>query len=169
MSDHTIEDGQIVGLKYTLSNDAGEDLGNSDQDGPLEYLHGAQHFIPGLEKALAGAKLGDELKVVVEAEEGFGPRNEEGVQKVDRSQFPPDLDLQVGMQFAVENEAKQLLPVWVVGVSEGEVTIDFNHPLAGQRLHFEITVASLREATEEEKNHGHPNAGGEGCGCGHEH
>lgn len=169
MSDHIIEDGQIVGLQYTLHNDKGDDLGNSAEDGPLEYLHGAQHFIPGLEKALTGAKLGDELEVVVQAEEGFGPRNEEGVQKVERKQFPEDLDLQVGMQFAVENEANQLMPVWVVGVDDDEVTIDFNHPLAGQELHFKVTVAALREATEEEKNHGHPHAGEDGCGCGHEH
>jgi FKBP-type peptidyl-prolyl cis-trans isomerase SlyD len=150
-----IAPGMIVSLQYTLKNDAGETLDQSDAE-PLEYLHGEENIVPGLERALSGRKVGDKLDVVVEPVDGYGERDPRGVQDVPREAFPADAPLEVGATFAVETPEGEPMQLWITKLEKDTVRCDANHPLAGERLHFAVEVVAIREATEEEKEHGHP-------------
>ncbi len=156
--------GKVVGFHYTLKNDAGETLDSSSEGEPMQYLHGASNIVPGLEQALLGKAVGDELAVVVQPGEGYGERDDQMVHQVARDQFPPEVEVEVGMQFGMHGPGGQPIPVWVTAMDEQSVTIDMNHPLAGERLNFQVTIMTLRDATAEEQEHGHPH--GEG---GHHH
>ena len=159
-----IQKGKVVSIDYILRDAGGKVLDSSDEGEPLLYLHGNDNIIPGLEKHLEGKQIGDSLSCVVPAAEGYGERNEELVLKVSKSEFGPDAEVTPGMQFeARSDEGTQI--VTVVKIEDDEVTIDTNHPLAGETLHFEIKVVDVRDATEEELEHGHVH-GNESCGCG---
>ena len=149
-----IGDKSVVTIHYTLTDDAGEVLDNSRDSDPMVYLHGASNIIPGLEKELTGKTTGATLKVTVSPEEGYGEHSSEAIQKVPRSAFEGVEDIQPGMQF--QTEGPQGVQVIIVAeVSENEVTIDANHPLAGKTLHFDVSVEAVRDATPEELDHGH--------------
>lgn len=160
----TVTDGQVVIIQYTLKNDQGETLDSSVGSDPLPYLHGAGNIVVGLENALSGKSVGDTVDVKVSPEEGYGLRDPASVQDVPRDSFPEDAQIEPGAQFMMHNDGGQAIPVWVVAVGSDTVTLDANHPLAGQALHFNVTIESTREPTEEEKTHGHPHglAGTEG-------
>jgi FKBP-type peptidyl-prolyl cis-trans isomerase SlyD len=149
-----IANGKVVTLFYRLTGEDGKVLDDSGEEG-MEYLHGADNIVPGLEKAITGHVVGDKLSVVVSPEEGYGKRVG-GPQKVPRDTFPDDLELEVGMQFLADGEDGEELPVWIVGVTTTEVEIDANHPLAGATLKFEVEIRAIRPATSEELAHGHP-------------
>lgn len=158
-------EGMIVGLYYTLKDDEGEVLDTNRKGGkPLSYLHGAQNIVPGLEKALEGKVKDDYIEVTVKPEDGYGERNDELLNKIERSALPPDADPQPGMQISGQNEQGQPVAGLIADVDDEHVTVDFNHPLAGHSLHFEVTIAGVREASDEEKQHGHAHGPG-----GHEH
>jgi len=152
----TIQDGVVVIMHYTLKNDQGETLDSSDGGDALPYLHGSNNIVPGLEKALTGKAVGDAVDVVVAPEEGYGVANPSMIQKVPREAFPPDAEVAPGAQFLMQGENGQPIPIWITDVTDDTVTIDANHPLAGQSLHFSIKIESLRAPTEEETAHGHP-------------
>ena len=145
----------VVSVHYTLTDDDGNIIDSSEDGTPLVYLHGAGNIIIGLEKALENKVAGDKLKVSVEPEEGYGVRNEELIQQVPRSYFENIDNLDVGMQFHAETEQGPV-PVTIVEINGDTITIDGNHALAGVRLHFDVTIDSVREANEEEISHGHP-------------
>lgn len=149
-----IADRCVAYFHYTLTNDAGEVLDSSNGREPLPYLHGKGNIVPGLEKALAGKKAGDKLDVVVAPEEGYGPHIDSLVQVVPKSAFQGVENLEPGMQFQAESN---MGPVSVVVTSvDGEnVTVDGNHPLAGETLHFSVEITQVRDATVEEVMHGH--------------
>ncbi len=151
-----VADGQVVIIHYTLKNEQGEVLDSSDGADALPYLHGGGNIVAGLENALSGKSVGDKVDVVVSPEEGYGLRNPDAVQQVPRDAFPPEAEVVVGAQFVMQGEGGQVIPVWVIGVEGDSVTLDANHPLAGQTLHFSVSIESTREPTEEEKAHGHP-------------
>lgn len=141
-------------IEYTLTNDEGDVIDSSVGGEPLAYLHGHHNIIPGLEKALAGKTVGDSLKVSIEPAEGYGEFNAEMVEVVPRNMFAGVDDIEVGMQF--QAQTGQGMQVITVSAIEGdEVTIDGNHPLAGQTLHFDVTVKEVRAASAEELQHGH--------------
>jgi FKBP-type peptidyl-prolyl cis-trans isomerase SlyD len=152
----TIVDGKVVGIHYTLRDDAGAVLDSSSGGDPLQYLHGVGNIIPGLEAALAGRSVGEHLEVVVESEDAYGERDDGDVHVVPRSQIPAEAEVEVGMQLVARRPDGTPVPVWITAMSEESVTIDFNHPLAGRRLHFEVDVSSVREASDSEREHGHP-------------
>ena len=153
----------VVAIDYTLKDGSGEVLDTSDGREPLEYLQGAGQIIPGLESELEGKKIGDEFSVVIEPEQGYGSRDESLVHEVPRSEFETPDEIEIGMQFRVGDEGGTLVMV-VAGIGDDNVTLDGNHPLAGVSLAFDVSVAEVREATEEEikaSQHVH----GSGCGC----
>lgn len=165
MSEEIIGQGKVVSFHYTLRDDEGEELDSSKDRDPLEYLHGAGNIVPGLERQLEGQAVGYEAKLTVEPGEGYGERSEEAVHEVPKEQFPEEVQLEVGMMFGVQGPEGQVTPAWVNAFTDDNVTLDFNHPLAGQTLHFDVKVESMRDATEEETGHGHPHQ--EGCtSCG---
>ncbi len=149
-----IANNKVVQIHYTLKNDAGETLDTSDGREPLVYLQGSGAIIPGLESALDGKTTGDKLDVVIEPKDGYGERQEAAIQQVPMAAFAGIENLQVGMQLQAETE-RGPVPVKVAAIEDDTVTIDANHALAGERLHFAVSVEDIRDATEEEIAHGH--------------
>lgn len=149
-----VQENKVVGIHYTLKNDSGDVLDSSEGREPLQFLHGKGNIINGLEKALEGKSSGDTVEVTVEPEEGYGQYREELVQDVPKSAFQGVDDLQVGMRFQAQTE-QGALPIKIKSIQEDTVTVDGNHELAGKRLHFNVSVENVRNATEEEKSHGH--------------
>ena len=162
----TIAKDRVVTIDYSLKDSEGDLLDSSSGAEPLIYLHGNDNIIKGLEKHLEGKEAGDLVDCVVPAAEGYGERDESLVFKVDKSEFGPDTKVEVGMQFEAHGEQGAQI-VTVVGIESSEVTIDANHPLAGEELHFSVKVVDVREATSEELEHGHVHGGCdcEDCGC----
>lgn len=150
----------VVSIDYTLKNRQGELIDSSEGE-PLEYLHGHRQIVPGLERALEGANDGDTKKVVVSAEDGYGSRDEQAVFAVKRAMFPADAELVAGTTFIGRDTHGNAVPVTVVALEGDQVTIDANHPLAGEELHFEVTVRAVRAATAEELTHGHVHGPGD--------
>ena len=144
----------VVAIDYTLTDDEGQVIDSSEGNEPLSYLHGAGGIIPGLEKELDGKQTGDELQVAVTPKNGYGERNEQLRQQVNRDQFGDIDDLETGMQFQVESNQGPMV-VTVVEIDGEDVTIDGNHPLAGVNLNFAVTIRDVRTATPEEIEHGH--------------
>ena len=159
-----IKKDKVVTIDYSLRDAAGKLLDSSDGSEPLIYLHGNDNIIPGLEKHLEGKTVGDKVVCVVPAAEGYGERDESLVLKVSKKDFGDNVEVTPGMQFEAHGEDGSQI-VTVVNVAGEEVTIDANHPLAGETLHFDVKVLNVREATEEELHHGHVHAAA-GCGCG---
>lgn len=149
-----IADRSVACFHYTLTNDAGEVIDSSREREPLTYLHGAGNIVPGLEKAMLGRGVGDSFTVDVAPAEGYGERHEEMLQTVPKSAFQGVADVQPGMQFQASGPQGPFL-VTVKSVEGDNVTVDGNHPLAGQTLHFDVEVTEVRAATEEELGHGH--------------
>jgi FKBP-type peptidyl-prolyl cis-trans isomerase SlyD len=158
-----ITENTVAAFHYTLTNGAGEVLDSSEGREPLLYLHGAGNIVPGLEKAMEGRKVGDSFKVDVAPEEGYGQRHDGLVQVVPRAAFQGVDTVEVGMQFQASGPQGQM-SVTIAKVEDDNVTVDGNHPLAGETLHFAVEVTDVRAATEEEISHGHVH--GEG---GHQH
>ncbi|MCP3919491.1 MAG: peptidylprolyl isomerase [bacterium] len=153
----------VVAIDYTLKDEGGEVLDTSDGDQPLEYLHGVGLLVPGLEEALEGKESGHELQVNIPPEKGYGERDDRLLQNVPKAQLPVEAELEVGMQFQAQSE-DGIHVVTVMSIEGDQVLLDGNHPLAGMTLDFEVKVVNVREATEEELEHGHVHGPG-----GHEH
>lgn len=145
----------VVLFDYTLTDDNGTVLDSSEGKEPLMYLHGAGTIIPGLEEALDGRAQGDNFKVSVAPVDAYGERNDDLQAEVSRSHFEAVDDLELGMQFRVPKEDGGHQLVTVVDIADETVTIDANHPLAGVGLNFDVDVREVREATDEEIEHGH--------------
>jgi len=162
----TITKDRVVTIDYNLKDSEGEVIDSSSTGEPLVYLHGNENIIKGLEKHLEGKEAGDQVECVIPAAEGYGERDESLVFKVAKNEFGPDTQVEVGMQFEAHGEQGAQI-VTVVGIDKDEVTIDANHPLAGEELHFSVKVVEVREATSEELEHGHVHGGCDcdECGC----
>ena len=145
---------KVATINYHLKDDDGNTIDKSS-DGSFSYLHGANNIIPGLEDALEGKKAGDELNVTIEPAQAYGEKHLENIQRVPRNMFPPDIMIQPGMQFNARSGDGQPLTVMVTAVEGEEVVVDGNHPLAGMTLHFEVELLDVRDASEEELQHGH--------------
>lgn len=144
----------VASFHYTLTNDRQEVLDSSEGREPLVYLHGVGQIVPGLEKEMEGHKAGDRFDVTVPAAEGYGERIDALVQTVPRDAFQGIDDIAPGMRFRADTQQGPVTVV-VTEVSDSEVTVDGNHPLAGETLHFAIEVTDVREASVEEVLHGH--------------
>ena len=154
---------KVVHIHYTLTSEEGEVIDSSEGHGPLAYIHGHGNIIPGLENALLGKMAGDKIKVTIPPEEAYGPRDENLIQTVPIDAFHGVDEILPGMQFHTETPNGVEL-VTVIDVQDGYVSLDGNHPMSGLTLNFDIEVTDVRDATEEELDHGHVH--GEG---GHHH
>ncbi len=154
---------KVVLIDYTLTNDAGEVIDTSEGREPLGYIQGMGNIIPGLENALENKTKGESLNVRIDPEEGYGPRNDNLIQTVNREMFEEGTELAVGMQFHA-SDGQNVHSVTITEIVGDDITIDANHPLAGVPLNFAVTIVDVREASEEELDHGHVH--GEG---GHHH
>ncbi len=145
----------VVSIHYTLTAEDGSLIDSSEGSEPLNYLAGCGNIIPGLEKALMGLEVGDKTQVVVAPEEGYGAKDEGLIQTLPREMFTGIDQIEVGMEFETQSPQGESMFVMVVDVSETEITVDGNHELAGQVLNFDVMVEGVREASQEEIDHGH--------------
>ncbi|HOP23457.1 MAG TPA: peptidylprolyl isomerase [Gammaproteobacteria bacterium] len=158
-----IEDKNVVSIKYVLT-DSENNVIDKSEDGKFSFLIGAQNIIPGLENALMSKAVGDKFDVSIPPAEAYGEYNKDLVHKVPRTQFPADVEIEVGMQFQGQTADGQMTIVKVAEVADDHIFVDNNHPLAGVQLNFAVEVTNIREATDTEIEHGHVH--GEG---GHHH
>ena len=148
---------KVADIDYKLTVD-GELIDQSGENDPLTYLHGHSNIIPGLERALDGLAAGDRVQVTVQPEDGYGPRDEDNSEDLDREDF--DDDIEIGATYYAQSEDGSVLPFTVTAVNGDKVTVDFNPPLAGKVLNFDVTVLNVRDATAEELEHGHAHSDG---------
>ena len=145
----------VVSMHYKLTTSEGDVLDSSEGSAPLSFLHGAGNIIPGLEQALTGKVEGDQLQVQVAPADAYGEVQPEMVQVVPLAAFQGVEQIEPGMAFQAQAGDGSTRQVVVTAVEGDNVTVDGNHPLAGVELHFDVTVVSVRDATEEEIAHGH--------------
>lgn len=161
----TIENHRVVNIHYTLRSADGEVLDSSEGRDALAYIQGIGNLIPGLEAQLAGKSKGDKVKAVIAPADAYGEYDDQLVHLVPLSGFQSadGEQLQVGMQVQVDTGQGHAIAT-VTGIEGDDVTLDLNHPLAGAELHFDVEIMNVREATDEELDHGHVHGPG-----GHHH
>lgn len=157
MSDENkVADNKVVSLHYTLTSDEGEVLDSSQGGEPLQFIQGQGQIIPGLEKELYDMEVGEEKQVTVPPAEGYGQHQPDQVQTLPRDAFPDDMELEEGTPVQMrDSNTGQVYQAVITGVRPDSVQVDFNHPLAGENLNFDVQIAGVRDATDEELAHGH--------------
>ncbi len=149
--DPVVADGQVVSLAYVLRLDNGEVFDKSEGQKPLEFVQGQGQIISGLESALYGMQIGEEKAIVVSPAEGYGEYDEDNLDVMSRKSFPDDLDLSVGMGLRLrDKDTGEVYVAYVAELDEENAVLDFNHPLAGETLYFQVRIVDLRKATAEE-------------------
>lgn len=140
----TVKSTDTVRVHYTGTTDDGVTFDSSREREPLEFTMGQGQLIPGFEKAVEGMTVGDSTTVRIPADEAYGEVREEMVVDVERSKFPEDITPEVGLQLQIQQPNGQPMPVVVKAVNETHVTLDANHPLAGQALNFDIELVEIK-------------------------
>jgi FKBP-type peptidyl-prolyl cis-trans isomerase SlyD len=155
-----IADNIVVTMDYELRID-GEIVDTSEDGDPIVFLQGAGQIIPGLEKAIYGLTAGDKKSVTVSPVDGYGEIDPDSIVEVPKDEFPEDFPLELGVEITVNTEdeddesLEEEMEATIVAINEETVTLDFNHPLAGKTLDFDVNILEVREATAEEIEHGH--------------
>ena len=151
----TVSQHKVVSIHYKVADaDSAEVIDSSEGGEPMTYLHGARNIIPGLEQALEGKEVGDELEVTIAPEDAYGEYSDDRIQQVPIEAFKEMEKVEPGMVVTAQSEQGQINLV-VTEVDEATVTVDANHPLAGKSLKFDVRVDAVRDASEEEIQHGH--------------
>lgn len=140
----TAKAGDTVQIHYKGTLDDGSVFDSSEGRDPLEFVVGSGMIIPGLDVAIPGMAVGDKKTVRADAENAYGPRHDEARQSVPRGDIPPEIPLEVGLQLQMQGPDGQVIPVTVAEMTEAEVTLDANHPLAGQDLTFAIEMVAIQ-------------------------
>jgi FKBP-type peptidyl-prolyl cis-trans isomerase SlyD len=158
----TVADNMVVSLDYTLHLDDGQVVDSSEGREPLQFLHGRGQIIPGLEKELYGMQIGEAKKVAVSPADGYGEPDDEAFQLYPRDIFPDEMELTEGMGLHMrDTESGQVVEAYIYEIRPDGIVLDFNHPLAGETLHFDVKIADVRPATSEELDHGHAHGAGQ--------
>jgi len=158
-----IEKNKVVAIHYTLTDNGGKTLDSSEGKEPLTYIQGVGQLIAGLESQLEGKEAGEKLTANVAAADAYGEYREDMVFEVGKDGFQGEEELVEGMQVEVELEQGKSVAI-VTKIEEENVTLDLNHPLAGEALSFDVEITEVRDASEEELSHGHVHGPG-----GHQH
>lgn len=154
MAKETVQNNVVVSMEYTLRVED-EEIDSSKGQGPLEFLAGHGNIISGLEREMLGMRVGESKDVVIVPAEGYGEFDDQAYMNVSRSEFPKDIPVQEGLELTVRDDAGQARYARIDTIEGDTVTLNFNHPLAGDELHFNVKVVGLREPTAEELEHGH--------------
>ena len=154
MSVDTVQKNVVVSMEYTLHVD-NEEIDSSGGQDPLQFLAGHGNIISGLESEMIGMKVGDSKNVVILPADAYGEFDEEAFMNVPRGDFPKDMPIEEGSELTVKDDSGQSRYARVDNIDGDVVTLNFNHPLAGDELHFNVKVIGLREPTDEELGHGH--------------
>ena len=141
----TIQDGSIVSLEYTLTDESGNLIESNAGKEPLTYIHGAGQIVKGLEKEMLGLKIGDQKKVRVTPEEGYGVMDPNALQELPKDKVPAEA-LKVGAQLMTQGPGGQMIPMRVHEIKDNAVVVDLNHPLAGKVLNFDVKVKDIKTA-----------------------
>ncbi|QFS82099.1 FKBP-type peptidyl-prolyl cis-trans isomerase SlyD [Roseivivax sp. THAF40] len=141
-----VKTGDTVSIHYTGTLNDGSTFDSSDGRDPLEFTVGSGQIIPGLDKALPGMTVGEKKTVEIPADEAYGQRQDAAMQTVPREQIPAEIPLDIGTQLQVQTPTGEVMPVMVAEVTEAEVTLDANHPLAGKDLNFAIELVDIKAA-----------------------
>jgi FKBP-type peptidyl-prolyl cis-trans isomerase SlyD len=149
-----IENNVVVTLNYTVKVD-GDTVDTSQGHEPIEFIQGQGHVIDGLENNLYGLQAGERKEFVITPAEGYGEVDPDAQAEIPRSEFPASIPLQPGVELLLKDEEGDEMQAYIVEVGEENVTLNFNHPLAGKDMYFSVEVISLRWATPEELDHGH--------------
>jgi len=158
-----IEKDRVALIHYTLTDDSGQVIDSSAGGEPLAYIHGNGNLVPGLESALEGKTSGEKLAVTVAPADGYGTRDEQLVQRVPKRSLGGAGEIKKGMQFQAHVGGG--IRVFTVTAVVGDmVTLDGNHALADKHLNFQVEIVEVREASQEELDHGHVHGAG-----GHHH
>jgi FKBP-type peptidyl-prolyl cis-trans isomerase SlyD len=150
-----IENNKVVSFHYTLTLNSGEEIDSSEGKDPLSIIVGAQQIIPGLEKELIGMKVGDKKKIVVQPEDGYGIKKDELIHVVNKDQVPNAAEMKVGETLRAQGDGGEMFEGVILESDDQNLKVDFNHPLAGQELSFDTEIVIVRDATNEEMDHGH--------------
>ena len=161
-----IQDNAYVGIEYTLSLDSDEVIDRSEPSKPFGFIFGGSQVIVGLQKGLEGMEQGQSATFTVEPEEGYGQPIQELFREIPREQFPDDMDIEPNMVFEASGPQGPVR-LRVESVNDEVVVADMNHPLAGERLHFDVKVVEVREARAEELEalKDHAGCAPESCAC----
>ncbi len=159
MSKDSVQKDVVVSMEYTLQVD-GEEIDSSKGQDPLQFLVGYGNVISGLEREMMGMKVGDSKDVVIQPVDAYGEFDDQAYMSVPRGEFPQDMPLEEGLELSVRDDSGQSRYARVDAIANDTVTLNFNHPLAGDELHFNVKVVGLREPTTEELEHGHVHDGG---------
>jgi len=138
----TISNGNTISIEYTLTLENKEVVDTNVGEKPLKFVQGSHEIIPGLETALEGMKKGENKQVTVPPEKGYGPKDPKAILEVSIDQIPPDARI-VGTQLQGENEEGQMVHPRVAEVKDQVVVLDFNHPLAGETLYFDVKILDI--------------------------
>ncbi len=139
----TAKAGDTVQIHYKGTLAGGEVFDSSEGRDPLEFAVSAGMIIPGLDAAIPGMAVGDKKVVEVPADQAYGPINDQARQAIPRGEIPADIPLEIGTQLQMQGPEGQVIPVTVAEVTEAEVTLDANHPLAGKDLTFAIEMVAI--------------------------
>lgn len=151
---------KVVTINFTLKDQFGNILDSTDGDVPFSFLTGHQNIIPKLESEIDKMLIGSKKTILIDAKDAYGEYNEDIVQVVGKEEFPPEFILEVGMQYIASTSDGTKMPFTITEVGDDAVTIDFNHPLAGKDLTFEIELLNVRDATAEEISRPHVHGAG---------
>lgn len=146
---------KVVTIHYTLKDESGNLLDSTLDSQPFSYLTGHDQIIPKLEEEIDTMLIGGKKNILISADEAYGEYRDDLVHNVKKSNFPDDVDLEIGMQFVTNAPDGTQMPFVIKSINGDDITIDFNHPLAGKNLDFEIELIDVRDATDEELAHGH--------------
>lgn len=149
-----IQDNDVVSLKYTLYVED-EVMERTEENKPIEFIQGLGQVIPGLEEGIYGLSVGDQKTIAIEAKDAYGEFDPESRQKIKQEEFSEEIPLDVGTFLDFRDDDGDVLSAQIIERDEDTVTVDFNHPLAGKDLVFEVEIVGLRPATQEELAHGH--------------
>ena len=158
MGSDSVQKDTVVSMEYTLRVD-NEEIDSSKGQDTLQFIVGHGNIISGLEREMIGMKVGDSKDVVIQPADGYGEFDEEAFMEVPRSAFPKDIPMEEGSELSVRDDSGQSRYARIDAVNGDNVTLNFNHPLAGDELHFNVKVVGLREPTREELEHGHVHEG----------
>jgi len=161
-----VENNKVVTLSYSaFDNKTGVLLESNNNAEPLKFIIGKEHVVPGLEKEIIGLKEGDKKQFVVETNDAYGEVNADAVKEYPIEQFK-GIELKKGMTLVNQDHNGKQIYVKVAGFDNSNVTIDYNHPLSGKDLKFDVNILEIREATNEELDYGQVINEGDSCGCG---
>jgi len=145
-----VKHGRVILLDYMVRIGTGRVVESSAGKSPIEYLHGAGQILPALERALEGLREGEQAAFSIAAEDAYGQRKDDNVVSLPRSLFPTDVKLEKGVCLYARASGGQSYPITVMQVKTEMVVVDLNHPLAGERLFFEVNIRGVRPAGNQE-------------------